>query len=452
MNPQNVFHWARWTLAGADQGWGKPLIIHSLQRLFYLYTLRRAQESAAIQRIIPFDIIYPQATREVSPVDHLNLPAWQNAMRKELERWRADPNYIAVMPQPIGMERVGGDGRGLLLAGEIEQGNKEVAAGMGVPIEFVYGGLSWTGSSISLRMLENMFLTYRLGVEEFLQFVVESVRKLKRMPACTVKMTELRMADDIQRMQLIMQLNAQNKVSDEDMTSQFGYDLYEQLEKIEKEQSFRDKITSAQMLGSADAQGAVMIRQAEYQAKAEIAGQKIMNSAIPEIDESLPEVQKTAKKQNDMLQLKMLQIQLLQAQMQEAQMRGGGMPPQEGEQQQPPQEGEQQQPPQEEQQQYGAMGDPNAQAIQEEPVEPPVVNKQQYNNPFYRGPKGRAPDVQAMAKRWATKISQMPPGQQGQVLSDIMAQSKSMYQAIKMYMNLIPAGGTASDANSFFNR
>lgn len=459
LNPQNVFHWARWTLAGADQGWGKPLIIHSLQRLFYLYTLRRSQEAVAVQRILPLDIVFPQQTKEISPVDHFNLPQWQDSIRKELERWRADPNYIAVMPQPVGIERVGGDQKHLLLSAEIEQGNKEVTAGMGVPMEFAFGGLSWTGSSISLRMLENMFLSYRMGIEQFLRFVVDGVRKLKRLPKCTVKMTELRMADDIQRMQLVMQLNAQNKVSDEDMTAQFGYDLYDQWEKIEKEQSFRDKITASQMLGSADSQGAVMIRNAEYQAKAQIAGQKISNSAIPEIDESLPIIQKEAKKQNDLLQLKMIQLQMLQAQMQEAQMKAppqqqGPPPPEEGGGQEgPPSEEGQEGPPPEEGGQEEQGGQPpqgGAAYMEDSAAEPPVVNKNQYGNPFYQKFKGVRPDPQAMMKNWATRILRMPPDERAKTLNSMRQYSAKMYQDVMMYMTLTPPGGTASDANNAF--
>ncbi len=450
LNSSNLFHWARYSLAGKYAAWGKPLLLHSLQKLFYQYTLLRAQEAIATQKIMPLDIIFPTTNDGTSTMDYLNVNTWTTRMHSEIDAHRKDPNYIAVTPQPIGIQRLGGDGRMLLLGSELELNAKDITAGMGVPLEFVYGGLTWTGSSISLRILENTLQGHRRDCMRFGNFVTEAVRRVKDLPKCKFALTELRMADDVNRLQLMMQLNAQNKVSDETLLNQIGINPYQEAEKIEREMKVRAKLSGIDMLQTASASGEAMIINAEYQAKSQIATQRINNLAMNDLDGSLPVIQREQKRINDLVQLKMLNLQLLQTQMQESQMmqqiQGGAPPP-------PPAEGEgeggegEQPPPEEEQAPQGGQAPtPEEQDYNQSPAETPVVNNNNYANPYYQGPAG--PDVERSAKIWATKLSQMSPGQRTQVLNEITKRMPSMAQRIKTYIANTPPGGTSSDADA----
>lgn len=455
LNSQNLFHWARHSLAGKYAAWGKPLILHSLQKLFYQYTLLRAQEAIATQKIIPLDIIYPASSNGMPTTDYLNFNTFSNRVHAELSAYRKDPNYIAVIPEPIGIQRLGGDGRMLLLGGEIEMTNKDVTAGMGVPVEFVYGGLTWTGSSISLRILENTLQGHRRDCIRFGNFVIEAVRRVKDLPKCKFGLTELRMADDVSRLQLMMQLNAQNKVSDETFLNQLGINPYREAEKIEREMKVRAKLASIDMLETASAQGEAMILQSEYQAKSQIAMERVKNLSMNELDASLPIIQREKKRINDLFELKMLNMQLLQAQAQEQQylqQLSGQAPP-------PEQQGGNGQPPPADQggtqsplgQQGGEQPQPAPRQTPEEmaynanPAETPQVNQSRWSNPFYQAKSG--PDPERTAKIWATKMSRMSPGEQKKLLSEISQRMPSMAQRIQMYMQNIPVGGTASDAD-----
>ena len=450
LNPENVFHLAGNSLAGSDQAWGKPLIIHSLQKLFYVYTLIRAQEAIATQKIVPMDIVHPAQYGEASIVDHVNLVQWQERVKDEIEQWRRDPNYISVMPMPIGLQRMGGDGRMLLLTPEIQQNTQEIIAGFGTPQEFVFGGLTWTGSSVSLRMLENKIHTHRDGIMRFAQFVADAIARITDLPKCKVGMTELRMADDMNRMQLYTQLNAANKLSDEDFLGHLGISHTEQYEKIQKEMKARAHLASLDMLNTASAQGEAMIINAEYSAKAQIATTKVNNLAMNDLDNSLPVIQREGKRINDILNLKMLNMQLMQAILQEKQLAAGGPPP--GEEGAPPEgegegapaegeappEGNEAAPPQ-----AGPTG-PEQEAAAS-PLEQPVVQQQQSANPYYQPTKG--PDVEALLKRWATKIkNEMSPDEAAKTMAYLFKTKPRMAAKIQAYMTLTPMGGTASDA------
>jgi len=73
----------------------------------------------------------------------VNLTQWRDKIENELIRWRLDNNYIPILPVPIGSETLGGDGKALMLAQEYRQWAEHIIAGMGVPIEFVFGGMQY---------------------------------------------------------------------------------------------------------------------------------------------------------------------------------------------------------------------------------------------------------------------------------------------------------------------
>jgi hypothetical protein len=185
----------------------------------------------------------------------VNLQTGHRRSRTEIRKWRIDPNYISVVSVPLGFERLGGDGRALLLGPEIEVTNKEITGGMGVPIEFVFGGLSWSGSSVSLRTLENHFLLYRRLLLRFVNWVKNRVRIYLNLADVDIGFTEFKMADDIQRKQIVIQLNAANKISDHTMLTELGFDYDEEQKKIEKEAEDRNKIQAMMMKAQTEAQG-----------------------------------------------------------------------------------------------------------------------------------------------------------------------------------------------------
>jgi len=98
-NNDNFKHIRRPTLAEQDQGWGKPLIIHVLKDMFYLYTLRRAQEAIALEHIVPFDLIYPMPNAQADPYIHTNLANWRVQIETVITKHGRDPNCKAVIPR-----------------------------------------------------------------------------------------------------------------------------------------------------------------------------------------------------------------------------------------------------------------------------------------------------------------------------------------------------------------
>lgn len=418
LSDQNLYHFKRPTLAEQDMGWGKPLIIHSMGRMFYLYVLRRAQEAIALQRIMPLEFIFPQANSSQDPYQHVNLSSWQGTVQEEIRNWRTDPNYISVVAVPLGFERLGGDGRALLLGPEIEVTNKEITGGMGVPLEFVFGGLSWSGSSVSLRTLENHFLMYRRLLLRFVNWTKNKLQLYLGLPDVDIGFTEFKMADDIQRKQIVIQLNAANKISDHTMLTELGFDYDDEISMIEKETEQRNRIQALTQKAQTEAQGEAQILQAKYQARAQEAFQEAQGA-------------QSGGQQG------------MEGQAQDQASQEGGAPPaQEQGQAQQPQEGQ----PQQAASAEGLARDQQmaAQASQQQAARGKTQVAGEAGTQSGGG-KVIPMDPAEVAKKAANKLSKMPREEQEKHLNELRQDMPSMARLIEQLLRQMSQGETAGD-------
>ena len=164
----------------------------------------------------------------------------------------SDNNYIPILPLPIGQETIGGDGRALLLSQEIRVWSEHIVAGMGVPNELIFGGLSYSGSNVSLRMLENMFLGYLSDQLSLLRWVIDRTASYLSWPKVGARFKPFKMADDLQRKAYLFQLNQAGKMSDESLLADADYDSAKEDKIMEMEASRRVAAMKKQRLLQAE--------------------------------------------------------------------------------------------------------------------------------------------------------------------------------------------------------
>ena len=264
----NIKHLKATTLAEQDQGWGKPSILHVLKDMFYFYTLRRAQEAIALEHILPFDLIYPMPNGQQDPYMHSDLGSWRQQIEQQIQRHRRDPNFKAVIPIPVGFGRLGGDGKALLLNPEMNYLTQTVVGGMGIPQEFLFGGLNFTGSSISLRTLENDFIQNRSQLLDLTLWIKSKLRAWMNLPDCeSLRFSDFRMADDVQRNQQVIGLNAQKKLSDQTMLTELGFDYDQEVKKLIQEIHVANYLADLTAKGAAKTQGEAQIIGTNYSSK-----------------------------------------------------------------------------------------------------------------------------------------------------------------------------------------
>lgn len=285
---ENLFHLKRPTIAQKDKGWGLPMILPVLKDTFYLQILRKAQEAIAVEHIVPLRLLFPQIQTGTSdPYTTVNISTWKLRVEQEILRWRLDNNYIPIMPLPMGQQTLGGEGRALMLAQEYRVWAEHIVAGMGVPIEFVFGGMQYSGSNVSMRILENKFLDYKADHQALVQdFIMPRVGAFMGWAPVKTHFKKFKMADDIQRAAFNLQLNQAGKLSDRSMLEESDWDSRSEAEQIGVEQGRNVDMQRRQAESQAQIQGETQLILQKYQLRA----QKAMMEQAPAPPEEGPAV------------------------------------------------------------------------------------------------------------------------------------------------------------------
>ena len=224
LKSQYVYHMQMPSESGDNGLWATPPVLHAMKLILYSNILRQAQEAIAYEHIIPRRIYYFNETQEFST--GMDFTDVANDFASELKKQLDDPNYQIISPMPIQQIQHGGQGKALLLVPELEQLQETILAAMGVPREFVFGGVSYSGSTTSLRILENHFITYRTKLLDYVNdFLIKRLAEIRgewetiddNQKLVRVQLSELKMQDDIQQKQLMINLNQQGKLPDEVM-------------------------------------------------------------------------------------------------------------------------------------------------------------------------------------------------------------------------------------------
>lgn len=272
-----VFQMRRPSLSGQDRGYGTPLLLASLKNLFYLQIMQKAQETVLSESILPLRVMFPQlGSGQSDPYSTVNLVDWRDHVAMEIARWRRDPNYIPILPLPVGAQTIGGDGRALLLTQELQLHGEQLINGLQCPLEFVKGGLSFSGSSVSMRMMENHFISYISRHKQLANWIMRQIASYMDWPVAKIRFKPFKMADDIQRKAYLFQLNQVGKISDTTLLADADLNQEEENDIMLRETTTRTRATEKQQLAMAEIQG----KQQAILMKQQIKSQQEMQEAM----------------------------------------------------------------------------------------------------------------------------------------------------------------------------
>ena len=285
----NLFHFKRPTLAQKDMGYGTPLVLPVLKDLHYLGILRRSQEAIAQEHIVPLRIIFPQAGTSTSdPYATINLKSWKEEVQRQISQWKIDPNRIPIMPMPLGVQTVGGDGRALVLHNEYRVWSEHIVAGMGVPPEFVFGGIQYSGTNLTMFQLHNKFLSYNDDQREMIfDFIFKKIAAFMDFPDIDGDFRAFKMADDLQRTMLYFQLVQAQKLADRTLLEDLGFDPALEREKMDAERGVMLDLQKRMQQQQAHMQGDILQINTRYQ----MENQKTQTVAQMELQQLQQEMQ-----------------------------------------------------------------------------------------------------------------------------------------------------------------
>ena len=275
-NPTNLFIMKRPNISGKWKGGGLPMALPVLKDTFFLNVLRKSQEAVALERIVPMHVLFPSAATGTSdPYGTMNLTDWQDNMQRQIGQWRLDNNYVLTAPIPIGAQTIGGDGRAMLLSQEYRVQAEWIVAGMHVPVEFVFGGLQYSGSNVSLRQLEKHFAHVRSDHMALLNdFVIPRVAAFMEWPESRCKFRDFKLADDLQRNAFHLQLNQAGKLSDGTFLESCDFDADMEKERISAETSKSVELQRRQAIAQAGIQATAqaLMSRAQMRLQQEVMG------------------------------------------------------------------------------------------------------------------------------------------------------------------------------------
>lgn len=272
-----------------EDGLGIPLILPVLRNAFLLNLLFKAEESIAIDQIIPFRGLYPNlppgaAAQGYGPSTDRST----SKIQEELEKWFKDRNYVGAFPFAVNEFMLGGRARALMLSPEIQAHSEIILAGMGFPREWAFGGLTFAGSSVSHRMLENYILGYRGELYGCANFITMSVARYLGKPRVRARLRDFRMADDLNRAQFDANLYREGLISRRTLLDSREMDIDEEKRRIEEEARESGRLLEMQRSMMAKAEGEAQKIQARYQieiqkmqAEAQVEIQKMQAANAP---------------------------------------------------------------------------------------------------------------------------------------------------------------------------
>jgi len=248
-----------------DDGLGIPVMFASLQLGLTFQLLMKHLEAAIIDHTLPYRAISPKTGR-AAELTGISVTEATDALEEYLAEVRKNPNFIGVVP-PFDSVFIGGQVDPLKIIKDFQAFFDILIAGLGFPREFVFGGLSWSGSSVSMRMLENSANDYRASLKVELRYIVETVLRFMNLPIVEADLEKFKMADDLQRAAFDSNLAREGTLSWETVLEERDHDPILEKERLENQFDGDLKRLRQQRTMMARANGEASIESAKYQAK-----------------------------------------------------------------------------------------------------------------------------------------------------------------------------------------
>lgn len=237
-DPEGIYHLRIDAPAGVDTSWGFPPLTALLKQFYYTQVLRKANEAIALDHLVPFRVLHPAQTGgNNDPITTISMANWVRQTQDNIKQWRRDPLHMMFAPVALGVTQMGGQGRTLMTLGEVQEAENNIMAGLGIPREFLYGGLSYTGSSVTLRMLENQLQSHKTDISDLLQWLADRCAMYFSMSKVSTSLVNFKFVDDVQQKSMELQANAQYQfLSRRSIAEMFQRDIDEEIEQQDQEQ------------------------------------------------------------------------------------------------------------------------------------------------------------------------------------------------------------------------
>lgn len=325
-----IYHMKEPGPAGVEAQWGIPPITSAIKLFLFAAILRRANEAIALEHITPFRVIHPAtASSNADPSLSMNLTDWRQEIERNYKLFRKDPLRMQFSPIPVGVQNIGGDGRAMLTIGELQEAEKNIVLSLGVPLEFLTGGLGQTRGEITLRIIENQLQTHVEDLNGLVVWLEDQISQFMGWASIPMRLADFKMIDDVDNKNMIFELWKQGKVSDSRIAETLNLDFDTERKQIQEEQltqakaeaEMQAKLTKQQnSLSNRARQGAQAAQGgAQYDQQAIIAQADQIAQQLSQLDGGTIRSRMDALKTEDMIMYSVVRERMEQMQQDEAQ-------------------------------------------------------------------------------------------------------------------------------------
>ena len=232
-----VLHLKRKKMSGTNTAWGMPILTSSIPEMISLMLLRKSQERILSDMIFPLRGLAPRASGSDGNAVYNFMSGSDLSKKVEnmLAQHKTNPTSIKYFPIPLDPVNAFGEGKSLNLSEEIDKISTMIMTSIGVPIEFVKGGLGYTAAGASIRVLENQLIGLSGAMEKVANFVANQIAVYSNKKQISIKITPFRLIDDLAEKQILLQLYQAQKISDNTMASMFKLDAQTENDRMEEE-------------------------------------------------------------------------------------------------------------------------------------------------------------------------------------------------------------------------
>lgn len=239
-HPSNIFFKARpsdlnWT----DQPWGMPLPRPALSDLWSYNYLKKLLNYVARERTFLRRIVFPQPSPTGDPAELINLARFKSEIQQAWRMWKYYPDILKFLPFPIGIQHIGGEELQLPLVQLMDILERRIIRVMNVPLEFAYGGagFTWSGTSVGIRMLENLFINARYVAISLMKFILKKIQDIYNIDTSklNVRFTDMKSADDLARTRILFELAQNNRLSWSTLLREIGLNYEDEMKALKKD-------------------------------------------------------------------------------------------------------------------------------------------------------------------------------------------------------------------------
>jgi len=164
----HVFHLAR--KKSQYEPLGVSIIERCINTLVLMDKLRQAQTSIASRHMTPMRIVWAEGLN----TDNID------SLREQVDMALVDPDFSIIANYEIHWEEMGTTGRLLDIQAEDESSLNRLFAGLGVTREILTGEGTYTGSRISLEIMNTQYLLFREVLQDYVEnYIFKPVAKKK---------------------------------------------------------------------------------------------------------------------------------------------------------------------------------------------------------------------------------------------------------------------------------